>query len=266
MYTPDDMVEKIVSSSKVPSGRRRREIARELRAHIEDFVLIAREAGHTEDEIGRLVAANFGNPREIADEFAAVYRFERAVLRISVFLLATLAASSFISTVVLGVQASMAIGLGVPVARVFAGHHLRLETFYIFCTVVAYVGLLSLEKLFDRARFGKAVASLGLLFTFAGFGLSVLDVPVQILFSAFASGLLLRTIQMFIKNKFARIGAATSLFGVFGLLAAYRQSPGVGNEAALQLLVWLAIGLCGYLLTSFSGRVDRALSNGFQRT
>jgi hypothetical protein len=265
MYTPDDLVATIVNSSQVPSGRRRQEIARELRAHIEDFVLIAREAGHTEEEIGRLVAENFGDPREIADEFAAVYRLERAVLRASVFLLATLMATSFISTVVLGLQASMALGLGVPVTRVFAGHHLRLETFYIFCTVVAYVGLLSLEKVFARARFGKGVVSLALLFTFAGFGLSPFNVPVQILCSAFASGVLLRTMQLFINSKFARIGAATSLFGLFGLLAAFRQSPGV-NEAALQLFVWLAIGVCGYLMTSLSGHVDRALSNGFQQT
>src|ERR1051326_4032643 len=111
MDAVDELIEKIVNSSQVPSGRRRSEIARELRTHIEGFVLIAQEAGHTGAEIERLVLANFGDPREIAREFAWVYRRERAILRISVFLLSTVVATSAISAAVLILQASMAIGL-----------------------------------------------------------------------------------------------------------------------------------------------------------
>src|SRR5258708_32863264 len=155
MNSVDELIEKVVSSSQIPSRRRRLEIARDLRAHIEDFVLIARQAGHSEEEIRRLVLANFGDPQEIAQEFARVYRYERAILRVSVFLLSTLVAASFISVAVLALQASMAIGLGVPIPHVFRSRHLTFETLYLLSTATAYVGLISLEKLFDSARLGK---------------------------------------------------------------------------------------------------------------
>jgi hypothetical protein len=262
MYIADDLIDKIVGSSQVPGGKRRQEIARELRAHIEDFVLIAREAGHTEEEIAKLVAANFGDPQEIAKEFATVYRRERAIQRVSVFLLATLASTSLISIVVLGLQASLAFSLGVPVARVFAGHHLKLETLYIFCTVAAYVGLLSLERLFDRARSPKALALLAAIFAVSALGVSRVDLAPEILIAAFVSGALLRATQIFLKTGIARLGVATACFGLFGLASACRQWPNIQNESVVQLVVWVAIGVCGYLMTNFSRRVDRALSNG----
>src|SRR5437868_7365133 len=110
MHSVDELIDKIVRSSQIPSRRRRVEIARELRAHIEDFALIARQGGYSEEEIHSLVLANFGEPHEIAQEFARVYRYERAILRVSVFLLSTLVAASFISAMVLALQAGMAIG------------------------------------------------------------------------------------------------------------------------------------------------------------
>jgi hypothetical protein len=264
MHSANELIERIVSSAQIPSGRRRHDIAHELRAHIEDFVLIAREGGHTDEEIERLALANFGDPREIAREFAWVYRRERAIFRISVFLLSTLAAASAISAVVLALQASMAIGLGIPILRVFRGRHLMLEAIYILCTVSAYVGFIFLERLFDRDRFGKAMASLALMFALVGAGFAAVNAQVEVPLFAFVSGVLLRAIQVFLKSRGARIGAVIACFGLFGVASAFWQTPNLGNEAALKLAVWISIGVCCHLLTDVATRLDRALFNGVQ--
>ncbi len=52
------------------SGRSRSEIARELRAHLEDATEGARTAGHDEAEIERVISLRFGEPEEIARRFA----------------------------------------------------------------------------------------------------------------------------------------------------------------------------------------------------
>jgi hypothetical protein len=154
-------------------------------------------------------------------------------------------------------QASMALSLGVPVARVFGGHHLKMETLYLFFTVAAYVGLLSLEQIFDRGRFPKALAVLALVFT----ALAMVDISAECLAGALASGALLRALQLFVKNGAWRIGIATGSFGILGLASAARQWPNIHSEAIVQITVWLSIGVCGHLMTVFSRRVDQALSH-----
>lgn len=265
MHSVDELVEKIVSSSQIPSGRRRLEIARELRAHIEDFALIAREAGHSEEEIRRLVLANFGEPQEIAQGFARVYRCERAILRVSVFLLSTLVAASFISVSVLALQASMAIGLGVPIPLIFGSRHLTLETLYLLSTATAYVGLISLEKLFDGARLGKAIGLLALILTVAGVGLTVANVHAEILLAGSFSGVLLRLIQVVLVNGTARVAVMMVCFALFGVVSANSQSVVLPRQIVLRLLVWATIGVTCHLMTYLAARMDRALLNGVQQ-
>src|SRR5712691_7258942 len=97
MCAADELIQKIVDSSHLPSGKRRQEVQRELRSHIEDFMLAGREAGREDDEIERLVLANFGDPGQIARGFAWVYRHERRMLRILVFVLSTVVLASLLS-------------------------------------------------------------------------------------------------------------------------------------------------------------------------
>ena len=259
MHIADDLIEQIVGSCQVPSGKKRLEIERELRAHVEDFVLVAREAGHSDQDIRRLLIANFGNPREIAEDFATVYRRERAIQRLSIFLLGTLTAASLISAVVLGLQAATAISLGIPVSRVFGGQHVKLETLYILCTVAAYVGVLCLEKAFDQFRMRKAMATAASICSVLCLIFSRVGVPPEMIAAAFVSGALLRTIQIILKGRLARLSAATAFFGLIGAVSACRQWPAIEPESVVRLVTWLAIGVCGYLMTSLSKRLDRAL-------
>ena len=67
MRAVDELIEYIMNSARIPSRTRRRDIERELRCHIEDFVVAAREAGCGQDEIEKLVVANFGSRPDRAE-------------------------------------------------------------------------------------------------------------------------------------------------------------------------------------------------------
>ena len=97
----DHLIDEIVSSAQIPSESRRREVLRELQAHVEDFVFCARSAGHTEEEAERLAFASFGDPRQIAMQFGWVYRKQRAFLRVAVFVLSTIAVAVAIAGTVM---------------------------------------------------------------------------------------------------------------------------------------------------------------------
>jgi hypothetical protein len=77
MSITDRLIDEIMAASRIPSEKRRREVLRELRAHVEDFVSAGRQSGHGEEEIERLLLERFGDQRQIAQQFAWVYRRER---------------------------------------------------------------------------------------------------------------------------------------------------------------------------------------------
>src|SRR5580698_4724602 len=108
MRAAEELIDAIVNSSRVPPGKRRREIQRELRAHIEDFILAAHEAGRNQNEIEQLVLANFGDPGQIARGFAWVYRHERRRLRVLAYMLSTLLLASALLAAILATQAGLA--------------------------------------------------------------------------------------------------------------------------------------------------------------
>src|ERR1700689_2897888 len=147
MWAANELIDCIVNSSQIPSEKRRREIQRELRSHIEDFVVAAREAGRDQDEIERMVLANFGDPGQIAQGFAWVYRHERRRLRVFAYLLSTVLLASSILAIILAMQAGLAFGFGKPIMRVLAGKHAVIEVLDILAAVAVYLGLTALENL-----------------------------------------------------------------------------------------------------------------------
>src|SRR5579871_3991841 len=156
MRAADELVDCIVNSSRIPSGMRR-DVERELRCHIEDFVIAAREAGCCQDEIEKRVLANFGNPGQIARGFAWVYRHERRRLRVLAYMLSTLLLVGCLLAVILATQAGLAFGFGTPIMNVLASRHTIIEALDIVASVSVYLGLVSLESLFEKRRFQKAV-------------------------------------------------------------------------------------------------------------
>src|ERR1700685_209393 len=126
MRASDELIDSIVNSSQIP-GMRRHEIQRELRCHIEDFVLAAREAGRAPEEIEQLVLANFGDPRQIAQGFAWVYRHERRTLRVFSYTLSTVLLASSLLAAILTMQTGLALGFGTSVMKVLASRHTVIE-------------------------------------------------------------------------------------------------------------------------------------------
>ena len=120
MRAAEELIDCIVNSSRIPPGKRRREIQRELRSHIEDFVVAARLAGREQDEIEQLVLANFGDPGQIAKGFAWVYRHERRRLRAIAYTLSTVLLAGCLLAAILAMQAGLAFGFGTPIMKVLA--------------------------------------------------------------------------------------------------------------------------------------------------
>src|SRR5215471_6633903 len=112
---------------------------------LDKLVEEARERGHRDDEIEKMVVASFGDPAQIAGAFAWVYRWERAAARASLFLLSSVAVTSLMVGAVLTLQAGMAIGFGTPLQKVLASPHTAIETLDILFTVITYAGLVAVE-------------------------------------------------------------------------------------------------------------------------
>jgi hypothetical protein len=265
MQTSDNLIRSIVENAQIPLRKRRRAVLRELLCHLEDSILAAREAGLSDDEVRRQVLASFGDPGQIAQGFAWVYRHDRTMLRIAVFLFSTLGLACMLSVAVLALQAGVAIGFGASALRVVASRHTVIEALDIVSTVAAYVGFISTEKLFDRYRFVKTLAALALTFAIAVAGCAAANIHAPFLIFGFVAGVFLRTIQVFIKSGQIRTGVATVCFVAGGLLSFHAHPSAFQYAIALNCASWFVMGAGYQLMASLAPRVDEALWNGLQR-
>jgi hypothetical protein len=258
MRAAEALIREIAASSGIPSGKGRRELVRELRSHVEDFASIARRAGHTDDEIERMVLANFGDPRQVGRNFAWVYRRERTIFRLWAFGLCTLAVAALSSAAILAMQAGAALGFGVPPLAVLASSHTLIEATNILTTVAAYVGFLSLENLFERRRFQKALALLSLVFAILMGGFAFAGLRPAFLLFGFANAVFLRTVQEAVRSWTARLAAVLAYFTLSGLIFSWIRWPRYSYSVAAS---WLIMGLGYQLMTGVAARIDRHLCN-----
>jgi len=248
MQATEMLIERIIGATKIPSLRRRRDIQRELRAHIEDFAAAALAAGHGDNEIECMVLENFGDPIEIARHFDWVYRWDRARLRMAVFVLSTIAVAALSAAGILAAQAGVAAGFGIP----FSGRHTTIELLDILATAAVYVGMISVEKLWSNRGFQKVVlaALLG--------GLAAASAHAWFLVFACAAAVFLRMAQ----GRTAGWGAAPLCFGIVGWLF-WARSPGT-SPAAASLASWMVMGLGYQWMTGLAPLVSRGLWNRLQ--
>lgn len=250
----DPLIEAMVTSAQIPFESRRREVLRELQAHVEDFVLSARLAGHTQEEAERLAFASFGDPRQIAMQFGWVYRRQRRVLRVSGFVLSTIVVAVAIAGIVMSLQAGLAIGLGAPLPRIFSARHMIIEAADILASAAAYLGLISLEKRFEGRRFARAAAALSAIFVILIALFRITGAPWLVPVFGLVIALFLRTMQILLKNPAARAGVVLACFGLFGM----------SLFGLMSMASWLVMG-AGYLtMTHMAARVDRALFRTLQ--
>jgi len=261
----EELIDGIVSSSRIPSGKRRQEIQRELRSHIEDFVIAARESCRDQSEIEKLVIANFGDPDQIANGFSWVYRHERQRLRALAFTLSSVLLASSLFGAILAAQTGLAFGFGTPIMKVLASRHTVIEALDILASVVAYLGMISLENLFKTQPFRKAAALLTLIDTILIASCAAAGLHPTFLIFGLVNGIFSRAVQLFVTRKVARVGAVVVCFPLAGLVLALLRSP-VSQVALLATCVsWLVMGIGYQLMAHLAARVDAALLNGLQR-
>ncbi|HWE52595.1 MAG TPA: hypothetical protein VG273_22560 [Bryobacteraceae bacterium] len=260
-----ELIDRILSSSRIPSERRRREIQRELGSHVEDFVDAARTAGRDEGEIEQMVAAHFGDPARIARELAWIYRHDRRRLRIFVFMISTVLLASCLSAAILTVQAGLAIGFGTSIMKVLASRHTVIEALDIVASVAAYLGVTLLEELFDRHRFQKAAALLAAILLVLSVLCGAAGLRAGFLVFGLVNGLFFRALQLFITRGIARASIVAVCFPLTGIVIALLRMPGSPVAFAATCASWLAMGAGYQVMTHVASRVDTALVNGLQR-
>jgi hypothetical protein len=114
-----DLIQRVVARARLPGERRRREIVRELTAHLEDSAEAIRADGHDDRAIERMVELRFGDGDALGEAFAVVYARERRV-RDAVSVLALLVAALLGATLVIGgIQSLVAIWAAQPLRAVF---------------------------------------------------------------------------------------------------------------------------------------------------
>jgi|SRR5579871_4187983 len=258
MHAVNELIDGIVNSSQAPSARRQ-DIQRELRAHIEDFVTAAENAGCDPNEIERLILAKFGDPGQIGRSFAWIYRHERRRLHAIAFVLTTLLLTSSLLLAILALQAALALGFGTSVMNVVASRHTLIEALDILATVAAYLAVTSLEKLFDTRPFAKAALLLTLIV--AVFATSCAAAGLRMAFFAFGlvNGLFIRSVQSWVTPHAARLAIIVVCFPSAGLVFALLRSPISHLALASTCASWLAMGIGYQCMTHLAARVDATL-------
>ena len=265
MRAAEQLIDRIVNSAQIPSGKRRQEIQRELRAHIEDFVTAARESGRDQSEIERLLIVNFGDPRQIAQGFSWVYRHERRRLRALTFTLSTALLASSVFGAILAIQSGLAFSFGAPIATMLASRHTIIEGFDILASVAAYLGIISFEGLFKTRAFPKAAALLILIDAALIALCAAAGLRSTFLVFGVVNGIFSRSVQLFVARKAARLGTAAVCFPMAGIFLAMARGPFSHTALAETCVSWLAMGIAYQVMTHLAARVDAALLNGLQR-
>ena len=264
MWSAEQLINQVVDSTQIPLGKRRREIERELRTYIEDFITTAREAGRDEAEIEKLVMASFGDPAQVAAAFAWVYRRERAILRVGVFLLSSLAVAGLMLSAILTLQAGIALGFGNSVLSVLASRHTAIEALDILFTVITYTGLMALEGIFERNSFFKALALLALAFALLMGLCTVVHLRAPFLIFGVVNGAFFRTIQVYIKSGMARTGLVLAAIVLLGLLS-FQVMPFRFPYALIACASWLAMAAAYRQMPNAVAWMDAALFHRIQR-
>jgi hypothetical protein len=265
VHTADELIDGVLNRSQILPGKRRREIQRELRSHVEDFVVAARQAGRGQDEIEKLVLAHFGDPGQIARGFAWVYRHERRRLRVFAYTLSTMLLASSLFAAILAIQAGLALGFGTPLMNVFASRHTVIEALDILASVAAYLGLLSLESLFKSHPFQKRAFLLMAVIATLVVACGAAGLHITFLVFGLVNGVFFRTVQRLVAPKIARASVVAVCFLLAGFISALIWSPVSHIYLMASCASWLAMGAGYLLMTDLAARVDGALLNRLQR-
>jgi hypothetical protein len=251
----DRIVSQVILLAKLPGKKRRCEVEKELRAHLDDLAEEARSLGNDNEAIAQIVRNRFGEPKEVAAAFAAVYKPERAANRIlQPTLLVTV--STLAVVVVIGtLQLIAAICTSSSIGWTFRDMHR--EVFGFGAVTAGYCSLYAGERLFPtcfrRAVLPSVILGLWLGAVFAWLIPQHAALPLAA-YACAASGRLLQRIEIpFV--WFAGTAVPLLIAGVvFGQFISGWQFP---------WLVWLSLTISCKALWEITRLFERAFIDGF---
>ncbi len=161
----DYIVSRVVLQAKLPGNKRRCEVAKELRAHLDDLAEEVRSQGYDSEAAARIVGMRFGEPQEIATAFASVYapeRWARRILQATILLAASTIAVALVLSAVQSVAAVCTAGSILSTLR-----DIYQELVGFGMITAGYCSLYAGERLFPSslARAVLPSVSLGLCFS-----------------------------------------------------------------------------------------------------
>jgi hypothetical protein len=144
------IVSRVISLAKLPGNNRRAEVAKELRAHLEDLAEEVRSQGYDEEATARIVSMRFGEPQEVAGAFASVYAPERVAKMILQSAILVTASTVAVVVVIGAVQLIAAICTATSIVPILRGIHQ--EVFGFGAITAGYCSVYTGERLFPTSR------------------------------------------------------------------------------------------------------------------
>jgi hypothetical protein len=216
VHPEERLIASVLARAGVASGRRRREIELELRAHVEEIVEEARAEGRSDSDISALIVRRFGSPEPIAAAFADVYRIDRwAIVAVS-FIALTIAATALAYGLVYVVEQALASAFGSTSARAALSlNHLAWQGVLMVGLTAGYLGLYFGERVIFRGRPFAATALVGLPMLAAAAPLEAWARGAgYLLLASFASAVAVRALHRLAPRWGVRILAGAGLFVV----------------------------------------------------
>jgi hypothetical protein len=231
----DHIVSRVVLLAKLPGNKRQREVANELRAHLDDLVEDVRSQGYDGETAARIVRMRFGEPQEIAASFASVYapeRWARRILQSTILFSASIITVAFVLGTVQSIAAACTAGSIASTLR-----HLYQEILGFGAITAGYCSLYAGQRLFPgslaKAALPAVALGLSLAPVFAWLTPPHAALPLMA-FACAASGRLLQRLE---KPFIWFAGTALPLLIAWALCG--RLLPGW----EFPLLVWLGLTL-----------------------
>lgn len=251
----EGIVRRVLSRTDFLDTAPRREIERELRAHVEDIVEEARAQGYDEATIAQIVEARFGRPEEVATAFRTVYARERLILnfvRVTSLLLASMVA---VGLVVGSVQSIFAICTATSLRSAFS--HIAWESIGFAAITLGYCSFYFGERLLRTSLVRRILLGAALLLWVA-LGLSRAGPEHSALpLVAFASAAMARLFQGIRIPLLWLAGTAGPLFAAAVIPGFLFSSRGQGTHLQFLWLVWLGLTLSCKSLQLIVRRFER---------
>lgn len=160
MTSMERIISQVIALAKLPGDKSRRDVAKELRAHLDDLTEEVRSQGYDGEAAARIVRMRFGEPEEVAAGFASVYgaeRFARRILQSAILVLASMVA---VVVVVGTLQSIAAYCTATPIASILRNIHG--EAFGFAAITAGYCSVYAGERLFPTSLARALLPSLAL--------------------------------------------------------------------------------------------------------